>query len=76
MARPKFPPEKRKQAVTVCVRPDLLSYARDNGINLSQLLADQLLLLLSSSKAPCVPEALIDRCNPTGCGAPAESRES
>lgn len=75
MARPKLPPEKRKQAVTVCVRPDLLSYARLNGINLSQLLADQL-LFLSSSKAPCGPEALIDRCNPTGCGAPAESRES
>lgn len=75
MARPKLPPEKRKQAVTVCVRPDLLSYARQNGINLSQLLADQL-LFLSSSKAPCVPEALIDRCNPTGCGAPDEVRES
>lgn len=75
MARPKLPIEKRKQAVTVCVRPDLLSFARDNGINLSQLLADQL-LLLSSSKAPCVPEALIDRCNPIGCGAPDAVRES
>ena len=75
MSRPKLPPEKRKQAVTVCVRPDLLSFARDNGINLSQLLADQL-LLLSSSKPPCGAEALIDRCNPTGCGAPGEAWES
>ena len=74
MARPKLPPEKRKQAVTVCVRPDLLSYARLNGINLSQLLADQL-LLLSSSKAPCVPEALIDSRKPIGCGAPGVARE-
>ncbi len=75
MARPRLPIEKRKQAVTVCVRPDLLSYARDNGINLSQLLADQL-LLLSLSKPPCGAEALIDIRNPIGCGAPAESRES
>ncbi len=75
MARPRLPVEKRKQAVTVCVRPDLLSYARVNGINLSQLLADQL-LLLSSSKPPCGAEALIDSRNPTGCGAPGEARES
>ncbi len=75
MARPKLPIEKRKQAVTVCVRPDLLFYARQNGINLSQLLADQL-LLLSCSKPPCGAEALIDSCKPTGCGASDVVRES
>lgn len=75
MARPKLPSEKRKKAVTLSIRPDLLSFARENGVNLSQLLADQL-LLLSFSKAPCGPEALIDRCNPIGCGAPDEVRES
>lgn len=75
MARPKLPPEKRKQAVTVCVRPDLLTYARKQHINLSEIL-DRYLSALIESKAPCVPEALIDRCNPTGCGAPGEARES
>lgn len=75
MARPKLPPEKRKKAVTLSVRPDLLSFARENGVNLSQFLEGQL-LFLSLSKLPCGAEALIDRCNPTGCGAPGEARES
>lgn len=75
MARPKMPPEKRKQAVTVSVRPDLLTYARKQHINLSEIL-DRHLSALIESEAPCVPEALIDRCKPTGCGAPGEARES
>lgn len=59
MARPKMPPEKRKQAVTVSVRPDLLTYARKQQINLSEIL-DKHLSALIESERPCASEALIE----------------
>lgn len=59
MPRPKLPPEKRKQAVTVCVRPDLLTYARKQHINLSEIL-DKYLSSLIESERPCASEALIE----------------